>query len=713
MSIQSHDDFIQQERRRRLAAERLLAQKSNELLEANRQLATHADKLSYTVIEQREENATLAGENQKVLAHLDLATKQAGKAEQRLWDSLEAIGDGFAVYDRNWCLVAANRHYMRLFEGIEDVGLGAPYDLVLQVLMDEGLVDIGDANPDDWVDEMLARWENRPVQTTVIKLYNGRSIQLQDKVSSDGGMVSMCTDITESLEREAAMREARDAAEAANRAKSAFLAKMSHEILTPMNGVVGMAELLLESELTSEDQIYAETIRSSGESLLVIINDILDFSKLEADKMEFRPEPMDLEVLLLELLRLSEASLDGKPVNLALHYPIMGQTGFITDQGKLRQVLTNLIGNAIKFTPEGHVTVDVDPGTPDATGRSMVKITVRDSGIGIPDEMQAHIFGEFNQVEDEMNRKFEGTGLGLAITKGIVERLEGTLTVASDLGKGSHFTVTLPLEIDLRSSSPTAVTPAPRTLALCGYHRPTAEFLTDELASLGVKVKTVTPDEIADLDTDAVFTCTCLPEADQIQISEIAPTNLPIICVGTHAHTPKQLAARCKAHLSWPTANADLRTVISAIQPRQPSQSDTAPLETLRMLAAEDNMINQFVFQKMLKSVEMDLTMVENGRHAVEAFLDLKPHIIFTDISMPEMDGMEAAREIRKLEAEHRLPQTPIIAMTAHAMEDDEDRIKAAGINHYLTKPFKKSALMDALHRFAPSEINLTKPNEG
>ena len=124
-------------------------------------------------------------------------------------------------------------------------------------------------------------------------------------------------------------------------------------------------------------------------------------------------------------------------------------------------------------------------------------------------------------------------------------------------------------------------------------------------------------------------------------------------------------------------------------------------------------MINQFVFQKMLKSVEMDLTMVENGRHAVEAFLDLKPHIIFTDISMPEMDGMEAAREIRKLEAEHRLPQTPIIAMTAHAMEDDEDRIKAAGINHYLTKPFKKSALMDALHRFAPSEINLTKPNEG
>lgn len=712
MSIQTHDDFIQQERRRRLAAERLLAQKSNELLEANRQLAKHADKLSYTVIEQREENATLAGENQKVLAHLDLATKQAGKAEQRLWDSLEAIGDGFAVYDRNWCLVAANRHYMRLFDGIEDVGLGAPYDLVLQVLMDEGLVDIGDANPDDWVDEMLARWENRPVQPTIIKLYNGRSIQLQDKVSSDGGMVSMCTDITESLEREAAMREARDAAEAANRAKSAFLAKMSHEIRTPMNGVVGMAELLLESELSSEDQIYAETIRSSGESLLVIINDILDFSKLEADKMEFRPEPMDLEVLLLELLRLSEAGLDGKPVNLALHYPLMGQTGFITDHGKLRQILTNLIGNAIKFTPEGHVTVDVDPGTPDATGCSMVKITVRDSGIGIPDEMQAHIFGEFNQVEDEMNRKFEGTGLGLAITKGIVERLEGTLTVASDLGKGSHFTVTLPLEADLRASPPTAIIPAPRTLALCGYYRPTAEFLASELASLGVTVKTVTPDEIANLDTDALFTCTCLPEADQVQISEIASTDLPIICVGTHAHMPKQLAARCTAHLSWPTANVDLRAMISAIQPRKRVQSDTARQETLRMLAAEDNMINQFVFQKMLKSVEMDLTMVENGRHAVEAFLDLKPHIIFTDISLPEMDGMEAAREIRKLEAEHGLPQTPIVAMTAHAMEDDEDRIKAAGINHYLTKPFKKSALVDALHRFAPSEINLTKPNE-
>ena len=220
------------------------------------------------------------------------------------------------------------------------------------------------------------------------------------------------------------------------------------------------------------------------------------------------------------------------------------------------------------------------------------------------------------------------------------------------------------------------------------------------------------PNEIADLDADMLFTCTCLPEADQVKISEISHKDLPIACVGTHAHTPELLATRCKAHLPWPTANSDLKDVISTIQPRKPAHSNKSPSETLRMLAAEDNMINQFVFQKMLKSVEMNLKMVENGRDAVEAFLDLKPHIIFTDISMPEMDGMEAAREIRKLEAEHGLPQTPIIAMTAHAMEDDEDRIKAVGINHYLTKPFKKSALMDALHRFAPSEIIITKPDE-
>ena len=207
-----------------------------------------------------------------------------------------------------------------------------------------------------------------------------------------------------------------------------------------------------------------------------------------------------------------------------------------------------------------------------------------------------------------------------------------------------------------------------------------------------------------------LFACTCMPEADQLHITEAAPKHMPITSVGARIHASPQLAARSAAHLPWPVANADLRQVIADITPHHLPPT-AAPQETMRMLAAEDNMINQFVFQKMLKSIEMDLTMVENGRLAVEAFLELKPHIIFTDISMPEMDGMEAAREIRKLEREHGLRQTPIIAMTAHAMEDDEERIKASGIDHYLTKPFKKSELMDALQRFAPPEVGFTKPS--
>jgi hypothetical protein len=711
MSLEALDETLVQERRRRLAAERLLAQKSDELLHANRQLATHADKLSYTVIEQRHENEVLMDERKRVIADLDIATEQAGKAERRLWDSLEAIGDGFAVYDRNWCLVAANRHYMRIFEGVDDVGLGTPFDLVLQVMVDEGLVDIADTDPDDWIDDMLARWEQRPIETSVIKLYNGRSIQIQDKLSSDGGIVSMCTDITDAIEREAAMRAAKDAAEAASRAKSAFLAKMSHEIRTPMNGVVGMAELLLESELDSEEHMYAETIRSSGEALLVIINDILDFSKLEAEKMEFRTEPVDLEALLIDLLRLSEASLADKPLSLALQYPLMARTGFITDHGKLRQILTNLIGNAIKFTPEGGVTVGVEIGAPDGEGRPRVKISVSDSGIGIPDDLQDHVFGEFNQVEDEKNRAFEGTGLGLAITKGIVERMNGSISLESTYGKGSCFTVTLPLEVDQAHAGPETADLGPRKLAFCGFAAHTTAFLSTELAPLGVTVAAVTPKEMATLEADALFLCSCMPEDEQAEIVDGVAPDISIILIGSHLRGPEPLIARSEKKLSWPYANKDLRAAIAAVPPRSIAPETPSQPETLRMLAAEDNKTNQFVFRKMLKSVSLDLTMVENGRLAVEAYLEVKPHVIFTDISMPEMDGMEAARAIRKLEAEHGLKRVPIVAMTAHAMEDDEDHIKASGIDHYLTKPLKKALLMEMLEKLTPEGITLFAPD--
>lgn len=706
------DDRLAKERRRRLAAERLLAQKSDELFSANRQLAVHADQLSSTVIEQRVENQELRGAQQRVLVDLDLATEQAGRAERRLWDSLEALGDGFAMYDRNWCLVAANKHYMALFDGLADVGLGAPYDLVLQAAVNEGLFDIGETDPDDWLDEMLVRWEMDEIEDLTLRLFDGSHIRLQDKRASDGGIVSMVMDISETMLREEALRDARDAAETANRAKSAFLAKMSHEIRTPMNGVVGMADLLLESALDDENRLYAETIRSSGESLLGIINDILDFSKLEAEKMEFRPAPMDLEQLLLELVRLSEASLADKPVELVLDYPMDVRSGFICDREKMRQLLTNLIGNAIKFTSDGFVRVSVSINGVDAEGQRLVSVSVEDTGIGIPEDMQEHIFEEFNQVEDEKNRRFEGTGLGLAITKALVQRMGGTLTLHSVVDVGSTFTVQMAMAVDPAQTAAALPRLAISRAAIKGLAPTTTAILAQHLDALGLEVIMSEDLEAAQV----VFVATEIPVAEQIDILADAPAHSPVISIGPVSKAGDALRQRAKLHLPLPFQRAALTSMLAEITPPAlptapptpepaPAPKSEAPV-VLRMLAAEDNKTNQFVFKKMLKDLTLDLTLVDNGRKAVDAFLDLRPHVIFTDISMPEMDGLEASRAIRALEAKHGLEPVPIVAMTAHAMKDDEAEIKKTGLTHYLTKPLKKAALHETLRSVLPAGID-------
>lgn len=722
MATAAHEDLLAQERRRRLAAERLLAQKSDELFSANRLLASHADKLSDTVIEQREENEELLGENQelqgekaRVLADLGVATEQAGKAERRLWDSLEAIGDGFAVFDRNWCLVAANRHYMSFFNEISDIGLGTPYDLIVQTLVDEGFVDIGDADPEDWIDDMLARWEQRPVEDIVLRLFNGQSIRVQDKESSDGGIVSMVTNITENLEREAEMRAARDAAETASRAKSAFLAKMSHEIRTPMNGVVGMADLILEAELDDENRLYAETIRSSAEALLVIINDILDYSKLEAEKMEFRPVPTDLEKLLCDVIRLSYANIGDKPVQPRLNYPTLGRTGFILDEGKMRQVLNNLVGNAVKFTEEGHVTISVEISAPNGEGIPTVAISVEDTGIGIPPDLHTHIFGEFNQVEDEKNRKFEGTGLGLAITQGIIERMGGTLELTSTLGEGSCFTLRVPLEPDPSVTPIEPLQDCKIIAGIIGFSENRTTAMIDRVSALGVRTSPVDLDTLATAPADVIF----VSADDQCEtinsFLERLPKDVFVVTVEHTSHIPELLSTRTNAHLPPPFTGRQLKAVLEgivslnreAMRAEIGAQPNSAPAEKLRILAAEDNKTNQFVFKKMLKTLNIDLTMVENGREAVDAFLEVRPHLIMTDISMPEMDGMDATRAIRAIETENGQDPVPIIAMTAHAMEDDEANIKAAGLDHYLTKPLKKALLIETILAFAPDGFDI------
>ena len=441
-----HESRLTVERRARLAAERLFERRQAELAQANQKIAAHARLLTDQFTVKREEAEALRRESHTVRNDLERAQSAVQIAERRLWDCVETIRDGFAVFDPDGTLVAANGAYLAPFDGIDRVAPGISYRELLEIAVGEGLIDIGSERRTDWCARMLARWRQPVIEPVTVRFWDGQFARLIDRRTRDGDMVTLALNITSTMRRERALKRAREKAEAANRAKSAFLANMSHEIRTPMNGVVGMADILLDMALTEEQRLYIQTIRNSGEALLAIINDVLDYSKIEAQRLTIHPAAFDLEHTIQEVLTLLSPSAQEKGLALSLDYDLFMPTNLVGDGGRIRQVLTNLIGNAVKFTQAGSVTVRV-VGRPGGPGYRHVTVSIEDTGIGIAPEMRRHIFGEFNQVEDEMNRRFDGTGLGLAITKSLIELMNGEIWVDSELGKGSCFSFRLKLPV--------------------------------------------------------------------------------------------------------------------------------------------------------------------------------------------------------------------------------------------------------------------------
>ena len=324
-----------------MAAERLLQLKQAELSEANRKLSAHARNLSEEIVEKREETQVLRQQTDQALVELETARGAMMIAEKRLWESIETIQDGFAVFDSSGIMVASNRAYLAPFDGIDSVGPGIWYEELLRIAADEGVVDTDGVSRQDWVEDMMWRWRSPSIPARTVRFWNGTFAKLVDRRAEHGDTVSLALNITNEIRNQAKLREARRKAEAANRAKSAFLANMSHEIRTPMNGVVGMAQLLTDSPLNEEQRLYADTIRSSGESLLVLINDVLDYSKIEAERLTLHPEPFDLEQAMFEVARLLQPAVGGKKLDLLVDYDIFMPTRFVGDPGRIRQILTN------------------------------------------------------------------------------------------------------------------------------------------------------------------------------------------------------------------------------------------------------------------------------------------------------------------------------------------------------------------------------------
>ena len=731
-SSPDHAALLLQERRARLAAERLLDQKSRELFNANRKLAEHARLLSNKVDEKSAEVESyrnvadeLKGENNQVRADLQRANNQAVKAERRLWEALETIQDGFAVFNAKNQLVIANRAYMGMFDGLDTIRPGATYSDILSIFINEGLIDIGFEDPDTWQARMQARWQQDRIDPLTVKLWDERYVKLIDRRARDGDMVSLALNITETIRYEEQLKEQRTRAEAANRAKSAFLANMSHEIRTPMNGVIGMADLLCDTNLTDEQRLYAETIRGSGETLLVIINDVLDYSKIEAEKLNLQPEPFDLERTINEVLLLLKPSVQEKGIDLMVDFDMFLPTRYVGDPGRTRQILTNLLGNAVKFTTEGHVLIRVTGiGSGDDEGLQELHITVEDTGIGIPDDKVEHIFGEFNQVEDERNRKFEGTGLGLAITKELVKLMGGEIWVDSVEGKGSCFGFRITLPVDEAAEAPVAKPPAHLRNALVVDPQDINRMILErQLSLMGLKVTSRETSKQALEDPPNSFDLIVAdhkpPQSDGLSLAqtlrdrgERGPILLLSSAPGSLEEDPRTRGVT--AVLQKPLLRRDLLRKIEELgaavapepEPEQPlSRKPAKTADRVRVLAAEDNRTNQLVFRKMVQDLSIDLKFANNGHEAVAAFRDFRPHLIFMDISMPEMDGKEATRKIREIEASTGAERTPICALTAHAMAGDSDEILAAGIDHYLTKPLRKASICGKIEELAPEGL--------
>ncbi|CAM4299956.1 PAS-domain containing protein [Palleronia rufa] len=527
-------------------------------------------------------------------------------------EAIEAIPDGFAIYDRDDRLVICNAPYRQMYDRSADaIRPGIRFEDLLRHGLERGQYAESAGREEAWLADRMRRHLNPDDAPLEIQLGNGRWIQVLERRTSDGSIVGLRVDVTALKRQQAELERMHHLAAAATRAKSAFLANMSHEIRTPANGVVGMATLLMDEDLTERQHEMIDTLRSSSEALLVLLDDILDFSAIEAGAISIDARTFDLSDVVESVLASFRATCWKKGLNLALDRDRDVPGLLRGDPRRLRQILTNLVGNAVRFTEAGSVTLSIRRDG----GRTVIE--VEDTGPGVPPDRADRVFDGAVQEGEGFGSGLGGRGLGLAVCRRLVDLMGGDIWYAPRPGGGARFGLSLQLDPVTQAVPPAvAAQPAPSARATPGPDRATA-----------------------------------------------------LRSAATARSAPAPDLARIGAEPA--------RAVSGAI----------------RVLAAEDNAVNRMVLEKLLEPSGVALTMVETGTEALAAITADAPDLVLTDISMPDMDGTELTRRLRAWEAETGRAPLRIVAMTAHAMQDDIDAILAAGLDHVLTKPLKRELL--------------------